>query len=94
MSTSLTLLVAELVNAREEAGITQRQLGERLGVIQNTVDGWENGRSTPKVAGLILWADALGYDLMLKPRKGKQAPVRGLRSQIRRRPGKRKAATS
>ncbi|MDR7193369.1 helix-turn-helix domain-containing protein [Luteimonas terrae] len=41
--------------ARLKKGLTQRQLGERLGVTVASVSGWERGESLPdsrKLAGL------------------------------------------
>ena len=32
---------------REARGLTQRQLGERLGVFERTVAAWEQGRQRP-----------------------------------------------
>lgn len=44
-----------LLNLREEARLTQAELGERVGVSQNQVYRWEKG-STPSVEMLIALA--------------------------------------
>jgi transcriptional regulator with XRE-family HTH domain len=46
--------------ARTRRGLTQSQLGERLGVKRSAVSGWEKGRSTPPQDRLYEMADALG----------------------------------
>ncbi len=43
-----TKLARELTAARLRAGLTQEQLGERLGVAADTIVRWETGATTPK----------------------------------------------
>lgn len=45
---------AELRAAREALGLTQPELGERLGVHWTTVSRWENGRSA--ISGAVALA--------------------------------------
>lgn len=92
MNGALTMLLAQLTLAREEAGLTQTALGERIGVGLDAVKSWETGRCKPFAGSIIAYADALGYDLVLVPRDGKAGPVTGRRDLIRRRTGKPKAA--
>lgn len=51
----------ELIKAkRKNAGLTQRELGERLGVSYQTVAQWENDLRNPKPETLKRISDALG----------------------------------
>lgn len=45
---------------REEAGLTQRQLAEALGLNQSAVALWETGRTEPTLFNLRRIADVLG----------------------------------
>jgi DNA-binding XRE family transcriptional regulator len=53
-------LAAVLRAAREDAGLTQRELAAHIGVSKNAVDRAETGERRVDVAELFLWADALG----------------------------------
>ena len=52
--------IAEL---RKEKGMTQEQLGERLGVNSRSVSRWENGHGMPDISLLLELADVLGVRL-------------------------------
>ena len=61
-------IVVTLRAERERRGLTQQQLGERLGrKTYQSVWQWENGVTSPGLANLREWARALGYDLVLIP---------------------------
>lgn len=45
---------------RENAGLTQAQVANTLGVRQSTVAMWENGENHPRADKLLLLADILG----------------------------------
>ena len=49
--------IAEL---RKEKGMTQEQLGDRLGVNSRSVSRWENGHGMPAISLLLELADVLG----------------------------------
>lgn len=49
--------IAEL---RKEKGMTQEELGERLGVNSRSVSRWENGHGMPDISLLLELADVLG----------------------------------
>ena len=49
--------------ARKAAGLSQEALGEKLGVVSQTVSKWERGENAPDAALLPLLADALGVSL-------------------------------
>lgn len=47
--------------ARDDLGLTQKQLADRLGVTINTVSSWETGGATPRKAGVrAKLSDVLG----------------------------------
>ena len=49
--------------ARKAAGLSQEELGERLGVVSQTVSKWERDESSPDAALLPPLAEALGVSL-------------------------------
>lgn len=49
--------------ARLKAGLTQKQLGERIGITAQSVAQWETGRREPKLKSLEKIADALHVSL-------------------------------
>jgi transcriptional regulator with XRE-family HTH domain len=64
--TDATIKTGELLRrAREKAGITQRELAERLGCTQPAISQVEAGGASLSVATLQRFADALGCDLQL-----------------------------
>lgn len=48
---------------REEAGMTQTALAEKIGVSQQAVSFWETGERYPRTADLPRIADALGVSI-------------------------------
>jgi transcriptional regulator with XRE-family HTH domain len=52
--------------ARLKAGLTQRQLADRLGVTQPVVAADESGRRQPTVPTLMRIVSAAGFDLRLR----------------------------
>lgn len=45
---------------REAAGLSQKQLGDRVGVVQHAVSEWEAGKYAPQDHLRVRLADALG----------------------------------
>lgn len=54
---------ARLREARENADLTQLQLGERIGRDHRTIHRWEYAYRIPTLEDLLLIADALGIPL-------------------------------
>ena len=50
-------------NARNNAGMTQEQAAEALGVSRQTVSNWETGKSYPDIVSVIRMSDL--YDVSL-----------------------------
>ena len=53
-----------LTAAREAAGLSQRALGERLGVRAKTVAAWENDMAEPRANRVQMLAGMLGVSLI------------------------------
>ncbi|MFF4060623.1 helix-turn-helix domain-containing protein [Streptomyces sp. NPDC001668] len=51
---------ARIRAARHHAGLTQLQLGNRVGRDHRTIQRWEYGQRVPSLDDLLLLADALG----------------------------------
>ncbi len=52
-----------LRQAREELGLTTRQLGAELGVVSMTISRWERGQRDPSYPDLVRWGRALGVEI-------------------------------
>lgn len=48
---------------RETAGLTQRELGERIGISGPAVAMWETGENRPSLTNLEKLADVLGVSI-------------------------------
>lgn len=59
-------LIRQLVRARKRAKLTQRELGERIGVSRNVITRMESGDHTPRLETAWEAARALGYHLEVK----------------------------
>ena len=64
--------------ARINAGLTQKELGERLGITSQSIAQWETGRRGPKYESLQKLSEALGvpvYTLMGISEERERAPI-------------------
>ena len=61
----------QVVELREQHGLTQIQLAERSGIDQGDISRIERGSAMPNEKTLIGIADALSADLVLVPRSEK-----------------------
>ncbi len=59
-------LINEVLRARSERGITQKDLAERLGTKQSVISRLEAGRANPSVAFLKKLAQALNSQLEIR----------------------------
>ncbi len=55
-------LAAVIRKAREDAGLSQKELAKLLGVTQAAVSNWETAESRPGVVRIRALAEALGID--------------------------------
>ncbi len=59
-------LIAQLIEARARAGLTQAQLAERMGTKQAAVARLEGGRVRPSFATLRRYAEATGARIVVR----------------------------
>ena len=62
-------LLRELRYHRIRRKISQEALAQKAGVSESMISMWECGRSAPGLYNLTAWANTLGYDLVLVPRR-------------------------
>ncbi|MCD8023602.1 MAG: helix-turn-helix transcriptional regulator [Lachnospiraceae bacterium] len=60
-------LIGKMIEAREEKGISQRELAEMSGVKQPAIARIESMKSTPQIDTLIKLLVPLGYTLQIVP---------------------------
>ncbi len=60
-------LIGKMVEAREEKGLSQRQLAELSGVKQPAIARLESMRSTPQIDTLFKILNPLGYTISIVP---------------------------
>lgn len=62
----------ELRRIRRDKGILVEDLAQRFGVYGSTISAWEcatGAKQAPHLKSLMDWAGALGFDLVLQPRR-------------------------
>ena len=59
------LLVKSLIDKRLAAGLTQKELAEKIGTRQSVISNLEGGEANPTLATLRKVADALGAKVMV-----------------------------
>lgn len=62
-----TALIGKIIEAREEKGLSQRDLAEISGVKQPAIARLESMRSTPQIDTLFKILSPLGYTLSIVP---------------------------
>jgi DNA-binding XRE family transcriptional regulator len=67
-STALQQIPLAVRGAREEAGLTQAELGEFVGTDRFAIAAIERGRLTAQVRRLIEVLDAVGLEIQIHPR--------------------------
>ncbi len=82
MSETTAWVAQRIRETREELGLSQAQLAERLGRTQTSVSLWESGKRTAGLDDLIHLADALGVDVnrFLPPDRARRPVVALLRA--------------
>jgi DNA-binding transcriptional regulator YiaG len=63
-------LICQLIRRRKKLKISQRQLGEIIGVTDYLLAKWEGGHRRPSGFLLWCWAESLGMKLVLKATNG------------------------
>ena len=60
---------AEIVKAlRTKAGMTQLEMAKRVGVCTQSICNWEKGYKCPTADSLLAVCNAMGYDVIIKPK--------------------------
>ncbi|EPY00478.1 helix-turn-helix domain-containing protein [Magnetospirillum fulvum] len=57
---------AELIQARERAGLSQAEVAQRMGTTQSVVARLESGRSLPSTKTLLRFAQATGSKVQVR----------------------------
>jgi DNA-binding XRE family transcriptional regulator len=65
-------LIGEMIEAREQKGISQRELAEISGVKQPAIARLESMKTTPQIDTLFKVLHPLGYTIEIVPLNGKQ----------------------
>lgn len=60
-------MIATLRLQRKAKGLSFRSVGRRVGVSKSLVCAWEHGQREPSPLRLIQWAEALDFDVVLRP---------------------------
>ena len=58
---SENLLAGRIAQLRKEAGMTQEQLGNALGLTYQSVSKWETGTADPSTSNLLRWRSCSAY---------------------------------
>ena len=59
-------LIDRLIRARQRAGLSQRELAERMGRSQAVVSRLESAEHSPRIETLMEYAEACGYRIELR----------------------------
>lgn len=57
---------AELIRARQRAGLSQAELAERMGTSQSAIARLESGQSLPSTKTLLRFAEATGSRIIVR----------------------------
>jgi ribosome-binding protein aMBF1 (putative translation factor) len=63
-------LIFQLVRRRKRMKISQKELGEKIGIADYLLAKWEGGHRRPSGFLLWCWAESLGVKLVLKETSG------------------------
>lgn len=59
-------IAAELIRARQRAGLSQAELAERMGTSQSTIARLESGQTLPSTKTLLRYAQATGSKVKVR----------------------------
>jgi len=69
-------LIGKMIEAREEKGLSQRELAELSGIKQPAIARLESMKTTPQIDTLFKVLHPLGYTIEIVPLDGKQTNPR------------------
>lgn len=58
-------IIQAIIDARQEAGLTQKELSDRTGIAQSDISKLENGNANPSIRTLKRLAEAMGKHLKI-----------------------------
>jgi transcriptional regulator with XRE-family HTH domain len=61
--------VSTLAAVRHRQGLTQLDVAKRAHLAPSLVGGWEAGWKVPQLTSLIAYADAMGYEVVVVPKR-------------------------
>ena len=70
-------IVSQIIRARKETGLTQKDFASRLGLKQQAISTFERVEESPTLKKLVQFATAL--DMEIRVVKKRKIPVKGLR---------------
>jgi len=62
-------IIVELLVLRERKGWSQRRASDESGISHGLISHWERGDRQPLFEGIVRYANALGYELILVPKE-------------------------
>jgi transcriptional regulator with XRE-family HTH domain len=65
----IKLLIEKCKRRRKELGLSQRQVGEKIGKHKNVIESIENFRHTPNIGLFILYANALDLEIIISKKQ-------------------------
>lgn len=63
-------VITRLIERRKAMGLSQAEVNELVGCADNHLSKWEAGLFQPSIYFLLLWAESLGFRLVLKEGDG------------------------
>jgi len=61
--------IDQLISMRSQAGLTQEQVAKIMNTQKSNISRLERGNSNPSWSTLMKYADACGFQLLLKPQR-------------------------
>lgn len=68
-------IIQAIIDARQETGLTQRELSERTGIAQSDISKLENGNANPSIRTLKRLAEAMGKQLKISNMTPQTEPI-------------------
>lgn len=65
-------IIEELKSKRKETGASQKSIANQIGVTKEIVGKWENGKRGITLKNAIKYAQAVGLELVLAERGGRE----------------------
>ena len=59
-------MIQAIIDARQKAGLTQKELSERTGIAQGDISKLENGNANPSIRTLQRLANGMGMTLKVE----------------------------